>query len=171
MEKKEKRKHTFLIHLISQCLWVYNILCCSIVCADILSGLPTLEHATYNCPCEKQSASISKPHNSKDRPWALLMVIANTNQIGNCNLLNWNGISVGIIGMRGMRTPSPLKGPVKIVASTTLLISFFTASRAPVRALTGWHLATWQLARWYSTAVRAVASLADRVNSKILLDN
>ncbi|GFV22538.1 hypothetical protein TNCV_1131301 [Trichonephila clavipes] len=31
--------------------------------------------------------------------------------------LNWNGIPVGIIGMRGMRASSLLKGPVKIVAS------------------------------------------------------
>jgi hypothetical protein len=35
MEKKEKRKSTVLICLISQCLWVYNIFYCSIVCADI----------------------------------------------------------------------------------------------------------------------------------------
>ena len=42
-----------------------------------LSGLPTLEHATYNCQWEKQSVFISIPHYSNDRPWALLMVIAN----------------------------------------------------------------------------------------------
>ena len=35
MEKKEKRKCTFLICLISQCLWVDSIFCCSIACADI----------------------------------------------------------------------------------------------------------------------------------------
>ena len=42
-----------------------------------LSGLPTLEHATYNCPWEKQSVFRSIPHYSNDCPWALLMVIAN----------------------------------------------------------------------------------------------
>ena len=42
-----------------------------------LSGLPTLEHATYNCPWEKQSIFRSIPHYSNDCPWALLMVIAN----------------------------------------------------------------------------------------------
>ena len=41
------------------------------------SGLPTLEHATYNCPCEKQSVFRSIPHYYNDCPWALLMVIAN----------------------------------------------------------------------------------------------
>ena len=42
-----------------------------------LSGLPTLEHATYNCPWEKQSVFRSIPHYSNDCTWALLMVIAN----------------------------------------------------------------------------------------------
>ena len=36
-----------------------------------------------------------------------------------------------------MMTSSPLKGPVKIVASTTLLINFFTASRVPLQSF-GW---------------------------------
>jgi hypothetical protein len=35
MYKKQKRKRIFLICLISQCLWVYNIFCCSLVSADI----------------------------------------------------------------------------------------------------------------------------------------
>ena len=61
--------------------------------------MPTLEQATYNYPCEKQSVCKYKPHNSKDCPCALLIVIYNTNRIGNCNLLNWNDISVGIIGI------------------------------------------------------------------------
>ena len=42
-----------------------------------LSDLPTLEHATYNCPWKKQSVFRSIPHYSNDCPWALLMVIAN----------------------------------------------------------------------------------------------
>jgi hypothetical protein len=39
--------------------------------------------------------------------------------------------------MRGMRTSSPFKGSVKIVASTTLLINFVTASRVPLQSF-GW---------------------------------
>ncbi|GFW68694.1 hypothetical protein TNCV_530471 [Trichonephila clavipes] len=35
------------------------------------------------------------------------------------------------MGIRGIRT-SPLKGPVNIVASTTLFINFLTASRVPL---------------------------------------
>jgi hypothetical protein len=43
---------------------------------------------------------------------------------GDCKRQSfWELQSVGIIGMRGMRTSSPLKGPVKTVASTTLLIN------------------------------------------------
>ena len=67
-----------------------------------MSGLPTLEQATYYCPCEKQSVCKYKPHNSKDCPCALLIVIADANRIGNCNLLNWNDIFLGIIGIHGI---------------------------------------------------------------------
>ena len=102
-----------------------------------MSGLPTLEQATHNCPCEKQSLCKYKPHNSRDCPCALLIVIANANRIGNCNLLNWNDISVGIIGIRGMRISSPLKGPVKIFASMMLVIYFFTEKHVPLQSL-GW---------------------------------
>ena len=90
-----------------------------------MSGLATREQATNNCPCDKQSVYKYKPHNSKDCPTALLIVIANANRIGNCNLLNWNDISVGIIGIRSMRITSPLKSPVKCVASMMLVINFF----------------------------------------------
>ena len=100
-----------------------------------MSGLPTLEQITYDCPCEKQSVCKYKPHNSKDWPCALLIVIADANPIGKCNLLNWNDISVGIIGIRGMRTSSPMKGPVKIVASMMLVINFFTERCAPLQKL------------------------------------
>ena len=41
-------------------------------------GLPTLEHATYNCLCEKKHGnSRFIPHTSKDCPWDLLIDIAN----------------------------------------------------------------------------------------------
>ena len=83
----------FLICLIFQYLWMPNILDGSSSRVDKrLSGLPILEQATYNCPCEKQSVCKYKPHKSKDCPCALLIVIANTNRIGNYNLLNWNDI-------------------------------------------------------------------------------
>ena len=88
-------------------------------------GLPTLEQATYDCPCEKQSVCKYKPHNYKDCPCALLIVIADANRIGNCNLLNWNDISVEIIGISGIRTSSSFKGLVKIFASMMLVINFF----------------------------------------------
>ena len=127
-----RRKCMFLICLIFQYLWIHNIFGSSIL---RLSGLPTLEQATYNCPCEKQSVCKYKPHNSKDCPCALLIVIANANRIGNSNLLKWNDISVGIIGIRRMRTSSPLKGPVKIFASMMLVINFFTERCVPLQSL------------------------------------
>jgi hypothetical protein len=56
------------MRIMSQCLWVYNIFADpSSVHIYRFSGLPTLEHATYNCPCEKQSVRRSKPHTSNDR--------------------------------------------------------------------------------------------------------
>ena len=39
--------------------------------------------------------------------------------------------------MPGIKTSSPLKGPVKIVASMALLINAFIASRVPFQSL-GW---------------------------------
>lgn len=89
--------------------------------------VPTLERTTYNCPWGRHHVSRSKPHNSKDWHWALLM-IANANRIGNCNLLNWNGISVGIIGMRGM-TSLPLKDPIKIDSLHYLIVNTFLLKR------------------------------------------
>ena len=133
----KKRKCMFLICLIFQYWWIHNILGSSSYRVKRLSGLPTLEQATYDCPCEKQSVCKYKPHNSKDCPCALLIVVADANRIGNCNLLNWNEISVGIIGIRRMRTSSPLKDPVKIFASMMLVINFFTERRVPLQSL-GW---------------------------------
>lgn len=54
--------------------------------------------------------------------------------MGNCNLLNGADVSVG---MRGMKTSSPLKGPVKIVASMKLIFKSFTASRVPLQSTGG----------------------------------
>lgn len=128
-----------------------------------LSSLSALKQAIYNCPCEKQSVPGSKPHTSKYRTWDLLM-IANVNRIGNCNLSYWNGIFVGIMGMREMRTFSSLKSSVNIIASTTLLINRFTAGRVPLQNFGGWFI-------FHNMIVCSVASLIDRLNSKVLLDN
>ena len=95
--------------------------------------MPILEHGTYNCPCEMQSVSRSKPYSFKDWPCALMMVIAKANGIRNCNLLDCNGVAA--IGMRGMMTSLPVKGHFKIFASTTLLSNFVTANRVPLQCL------------------------------------
>lgn len=71
------------------------------------------------------------------------MEIANVNQIGNCNLLNWNGTSVGIIRMRRMGKSSPLEGPVKIVAFMTLLIIFLLQAACHCKAVADWYLSQW----------------------------
>ncbi|GBN89900.1 hypothetical protein AVEN_104069-1 [Araneus ventricosus] len=49
----------------------------------------------------------------------LPLSLANANFKGNCYLLNLDGISFGIIGMRGIKTLSPLTMPVITVARTT----------------------------------------------------
>jgi hypothetical protein len=97
---------------------------------------PRREQATYSCPCEKHGFSKPSPHNC---PCAFLMAIAEASRTGNCKRLNLNDISVGIIGIRGNSTSSPLNFPFKIVASMILFIIFFTGH---------WslgHLVTWSL--------------------------
>lgn len=71
------------------------------------SPLETLEHATYNWPCEKHSVSKLTPATLRDWPCALLIVIQKANLIGNCRRLNWNGKLVGMTGIRGMNTSDP----------------------------------------------------------------
>jgi hypothetical protein len=97
-------------------------------------GFPKREQATYSCPCEKHGFSKFSPHTCSDFPCALLMVIAKASRTGNCKRLNWKGISVGFIGMRGNSTFFSLNFPFKIVASMILFIIFFTG-----------HLVTWSL--------------------------
>ncbi|GFU32387.1 hypothetical protein TNCV_2009261 [Trichonephila clavipes] len=77
------------------------------------------------------------PHTCNDCPCALLIVIAKASRTGNCKRLNSNDISVGIIGIRGSRTSSPLNFPVKIVASITLFIIFLTESLVPLQSRGG----------------------------------
>ena len=49
----------------------------------------------------KQQFIKLSPHTCNDCPCALLIVIANASRTGNCKRLNSNGVSVGIMGMRG----------------------------------------------------------------------
>ena len=106
----------FLICLIFQYLWYTIFLVVSVsVLIKRFSVLPTLEQATYDCPCEKQSVCKYKPQNSKNCPCALLIVIADANQIGNCNLIKWNDISVGIKGIRWSRHLHHWNAPSKLL--------------------------------------------------------
>ena len=60
-----------------QCLLMYKFL--AFPCGEktnSINGLPTLEHATCNCPCEKHGNSRFISHTCKD-PWGLLIDIAN----------------------------------------------------------------------------------------------
>ena len=98
-------------------------------------GLPTREQATKSCPCEKQGSSRLIPATANDWPCALLIVMAKAKRIGNCNRLKVNGISSVIIGIRGMKTSSPLAHPVRIVASMMQLCNFFTQSLVPLQSL------------------------------------
>jgi hypothetical protein len=56
----------------------------------------------------------------------MLMVIAKASRTGNYKRLNSNDISVGIIGMRGNRSSSPMNFTFKIVASMISFIIFIT---------------------------------------------
>jgi hypothetical protein len=80
-------------------------------------GCPTLEHATYSCPCEKHVFYRWVPAICRNCPCALLMDIANARRTGNCILLKMKGKSVGISGNHGMNTSLPFAQPVRIVAS------------------------------------------------------
>ena len=104
-----------------------------------LVGIPTREQATCNWPLEKHVFSRLIPQTFSNCPWDLFIDIANVSRTGNCNRLKSNGMSFGIKGIRGIKTSSPLYFPFKIVALMTLLINFFSASRAPVQRR-GWFL-------------------------------
>jgi len=95
-------------------------------------GCPTLEHITYICPCGKHGFCWWIPAVFRDCPCALLMDIANTRRTGNCILLKSNGKSVGISGIRGMKTSLPFAHPVWIVASITWEYIFFTQRLVPL---------------------------------------
>ncbi|GBO35464.1 hypothetical protein AVEN_50206-1 [Araneus ventricosus] len=65
----------------------------------------------------------------------LALSLANVNFKGNCYLLNWDGKSFGVIGMRGIKNISPLAMPVITVAGTTFSPRYVICNRAPLRSL------------------------------------
>ncbi|GFV66736.1 uncharacterized protein TNCV_1646151 [Trichonephila clavipes] len=68
-------------------------------------------------------------------PCDLLIVIENATYNGNFRRLKLNGELLGMIGMRGIRTFSPLASPVKIVTFTICLPSSVTRNRVPLHNL------------------------------------
>jgi hypothetical protein len=83
----------------------------------------TREQATHSYPCEKNEFSKFSPHTCFNCPCNLLMIIAKASHTGSCKSLNSNGLSVGVIGMHGNSTCSPLNFPFKITALIMLLYS------------------------------------------------
>ncbi|GFS84720.1 uncharacterized protein TNCV_4608231 [Trichonephila clavipes] len=65
----------------------------------------------------------------------LLIVIKNATFNGNCRRLKLNGKLLVMIGMRGIRTLSPLASPIKIVAFTLCLPSSVIHNRVPLHNL------------------------------------
>lgn len=83
---------------------------------QILFGLPTHEHATYNFPwCVKHGFSKFIPTAFKLCPCALFIVIANADRMGNFNLLNSVDKSVVIICC-GINIFSPWNFPLIILS-------------------------------------------------------
>ncbi|MEE6462842.1 hypothetical protein FKM82_001734 [Ascaphus truei] len=68
------------------------------------------------------------------------MVIAKASLMGNCSRLKVKGMSVGMSGMRGMKTSWPLALPVKIVASIRLGINVLMHNLVPLQRLGVWRL-------------------------------
>ena len=92
-------------------------------------GFPTRKHATYSCPCAKQGNSKLIPQTSNDWPCDLFMVIAKASRTGNCSRLKSNGKSVGIVGIRGIKTSSPLYFPLMVVGLDDVIQLFHNQSR------------------------------------------
>ncbi|GBM70678.1 hypothetical protein AVEN_270785-1 [Araneus ventricosus] len=65
----------------------------------------------------------------------LALILANDNFKGNCYLLNLEGKSFGIIGMRGIKTLSPLAMPVITVARMTFGHRCVIRNCVPMRSL------------------------------------
>ena len=74
--------------------------------------------------------------------------------------------------MRGIRTASTSKGPVKIVASITFSIVFFLRQVAcHCKALEGLCFVTILLVRLFLVVARVVETLGDPRDLKIEMDN
>ena len=104
------------------------------------SGELTLEQATYSCPCEKHGFSKLIPVHLIDWPCDLLIVIENANRIGNCTRLKQKGMSVGTMGIRGIKTSSPFPFPVNNVPSITLGSNLLMHNRVPLHRIGGFIL-------------------------------
>ncbi|GBM72721.1 hypothetical protein AVEN_189645-1 [Araneus ventricosus] len=65
----------------------------------------------------------------------LALNLANTNFKGNCYLLNLDGKSFGIIGMRGIKILSPLAMPVITVVRKAVGPSCVICNRVPMHNL------------------------------------
>jgi hypothetical protein len=65
-------------------------------------------------------------------PWDLLIVITNTNLIGNWRSLNSFRTSVSIIGIRGNNIISPRNFPFKTMVSITYFIHFLMTNHVPL---------------------------------------
>ena len=104
------------------------------------------------------------------------MIIAKAKLTGNCRRLKSNGKFIGIIGICGIKTSSPLYLPLMIVDSMTLFIKFFTASLVPLHSQ-GCYAAWLQLlllivnVRWESRQIHWIQKLCGIVDYVILVYN
>ncbi|CAI9734263.1 Hypothetical predicted protein [Octopus vulgaris] len=107
---------------------------------------------------------------SKDCPWAF-MAIAKLSCTGNCSRLNSNGVSVGIRGICGMKTTSPLALPVRMVASKTLSIILLIVSHVPLRSLGEFRflksVTGAPTSRWESCWCQAIQKFSGKVHNFI----
>ncbi|GFV09943.1 hypothetical protein TNCV_4884771 [Trichonephila clavipes] len=116
---------------------------------------------------QKVFRHVSKPHRA-------VHSLRKASRTGNCKRLNSNGISVGIIRIRGNRTSSPLNFPVKIVASITLFIIFLTESLVPLQSRGGFMFRRSMMGTPIFNVIEcAVACLANQANSEFswIVDN
>ncbi|GFX61828.1 uncharacterized protein TNCV_1383261 [Trichonephila clavipes] len=87
------------------------------------------------CRGNKQGVPKCMPATFKVWSCDLLIVIENSTYNGNCRRLKLNGKLLGMIGMRGIRTLSPLASPVKIVDFTICLPNSVIRNRVPLHNL------------------------------------
>ena len=76
-----------------------------------------------------------------------------------------------MMGMRGIRTASPSKDPVKIVASITFSIVFLRQVACHCKALVGYYFVTVLLVRPFLVVAGVVETLGDPGNLKIQIYN